>query len=320
MSPSRIVNADPGFPYGGLSIGSKLVALSTMSASPLFDRLVATSILTPVKGSASQRTQMALHLMKKHRISFPIIIKPDLGHRGIGVRLITTQSGLERFLRKTAIPHIIQPYYAYPLEFGVFYIRFPGAKQGLVTGITQKILPEVVGDGKKTVRELICADATLLARKEKLFAQNHDLLDTVLPRMVKQKLLISGSHARGAIFLDASHLISPKISRTIDSLSRSASGFYFGRFDIKAKSVASFCEGKQFRIVEVNGVDSENTHIYDPKYSLFFAYKTLFHQWKTVFLIARAINRPAPSLLAMIREYRLLFAQLDSLPGHEEKF
>jgi hypothetical protein len=51
------------------------------------------------------------------------------------------------------------------------------------------------------------------------------------------------------------------------------------------------------KIVELNGVTSEATHIYDPKFSLFDAYRVLFQQWRIAFEIgdlnrARGI-RPA---------------------------
>src|SRR6266702_3568965 len=66
------------------------------------------------------------------------------------------------------------------------------------------------------------------------------------------------------------------------------------------------------KIVELNGVTSEATHIYDPKLSLFGAYRVLFQQWRIAFEIgdlnrARGI-RPASvaDLLDATREYRHL--------------
>ena len=41
-------------------------------------------------------------------------------------------------------------------------------------------------------------------------------------------------------------------------------------------------------VLEVNGVTSEATHIYDPKHSLAYAYKTLFEQWRIAFAIGAA--------------------------------
>jgi len=62
--------------------------------------------------------------------------------------------------------------------------------------------------------------------------------------------------------------------------------------------------------VELNGVTSEATHIYDPKLSVWEAYRVLFEQWRIAFEIGHQNRahgvRPTPvwQLPAMIREYR----------------
>lgn len=68
--------------------------------------------------------------------------------------------------------------------------------------------------------------------------------------------------------------------------------------------------GKDFKIVEVNGVTSEATHIYDPSVSLWQAYRVLMEQWRIAFEIGRR-NRdagmvpvPASELLRSIRSFR----------------
>ncbi len=66
------------------------------------------------------------------------------------------------------------------------------------------------------------------------------------------------------------------------------------------------------KIIELNGVTSEATHIYDPKLSLFDAYGVLFRQWRIAFEIGD-LNRargthptPVRELFQAIREYRRL--------------
>ena len=49
-------------------------------------------------------------------------------------------------------------------------------------------------------------------------------------------------------------------------------GFYYGRIDLKAKSLEDFQNGN-FVILEINGANSEATHIYDPNFNLIKAYK-----------------------------------------------
>ena len=71
-------------------------------------------------------------------------------------------------------------------------------------------------------------------------------------------------------------------------------------------------DGRNLKIVELNGVTSEATHIYDPKLNLFDAYRVLFEQWRIAFEIGD-LNRargarptPARELLRAMREYRRL--------------
>jgi len=45
-----------------------------------------------------------------------------------------------------------------------------------------------------------------------------------------------------------------------------------------------------FQVIELNGVTSEATSIYDPAKALFDAYRTLFAQWRLAFAIG-AENR-----------------------------
>ena len=67
-------------------------------------------------------------------------------------------------------------------------------------------------------------------------------------------------------------------------------GFYFGRYDVRTPSVEDFQRGRNFKIVELNGVTSEATSIYDPQNSLFAAYGMLMKQWSIAFAIG-ARNR-----------------------------
>ena len=68
-------------------------------------------------------------------------------------------------------------------------------------------------------------------------------------------------------------------------------------------------QGRNLRVVELNGVTSEATHIYDPKLSLWQAYKVLFQQWRIAFEIgarncaAGAKPTTPTELFRLIRQY-----------------
>jgi hypothetical protein len=52
------------------------------------------------------------------------------------------------------------------------------------------------------------------------------------------------------------------LRQAIDRVAKSHPGFYLGRFDVRAPSVADL-EAGHFAVLELN-VTSEATHIYDP--------------------------------------------------------
>lgn len=113
------------------------------------------------------------------------------------------------------------------------------------------------------------------------------------------RLIEVGTHCRGSIFLDGSELITAELESAVDQIARGFDGFFFGRFDIRTPCLADFQLGRNFKIVELNGVTSEATNVYDPKNSLISAYKTLFKQWRIAFEIG-AENRRRGNLPASV--------------------
>jgi hypothetical protein len=68
---------------------------------------------------------------------------------------------------------------------------------------------------------------------------------------------------------------------------RAYDGFFFGRFDLRAPNAEAFRRGEGLRVIELNGVTSEATHIYEPGASLLAGWRTLFEQWRLAFEIGR---------------------------------
>jgi hypothetical protein len=96
-----------------------------------------------------------------------------------------------------------------------------------------------------------------------------------------------GSHCRGSVFLDGNRHVTPALRERIHQLSSRIKGFNFGRYDIRVPSVEDLQEARHLKVLEVNGVTSESTNIYDPSHSVFTAYRILFAQWKQAFRIGR---------------------------------
>jgi membrane protein DedA with SNARE-associated domain len=306
--------ANPGITTGGLIGESKLEILDELRrTSPEF---VAEAF--SVDGQTTTDKLLSLHrLCRQHSIALPFILKPDVGQRGNGVKLIRSMRAALEYLEEVEAPVILQRYVAGPHETGVFYYRFPGESRGQIFAITEKIFPIITGDGIRTVEELIRADsrAALMARTYlQRFASRRD--EVLAPGEIL-KLVESGNHAQGCIFRDGRHLYTEVLERTIDEISRKLPDFFIGRYDMRYENEKDFKQGRNFQIVELNGASSEATNIYDARNSLLSAYHTLFRQWRLVFAIgaANGANGHAPSsLMTLWRNWRQYSAASLSYP------
>jgi hypothetical protein len=214
----------------------------------------------------------------------PIVVKPDQGQRGSGVVVARTREALHACLSHTQVDTIVQEYVP-GVEFGVFYVRRPGDSRGRILSITEKRLPSVVGDGRSTLEELVLKDPdTIGMALFHLRQQAHRLREVPLPAQ-RVSLGDCGSHCRGARFYDAGALLTPALERAIDAIARRFEGFGFGRFDLRVPSREALMRGEDITILELNGVTSEVTHIYDPAVSLIEAYRALCGQWRLAFEI-----------------------------------
>jgi D-alanine-D-alanine ligase-like ATP-grasp enzyme len=214
-------------------------------------------------------------LMSQKEISFPAFVKPDIGLRGNAVKKVYNVEELSDYLKKANFDFLIQESINLPNEIGIFYIRFPEEATGRVTGIVQKELLNVIGDGQSTILELLNKKPRFRIQVKALKKEYGSNLNQILLKDEIINLVPYGNHARGAKFIDASHLITPRLEKVIDDMCSQINGFYFGRIDLMYNSMEELENGKNFMIVEVNGASSEPTHIYDPSHSLFFAWKEL---------------------------------------------
>jgi membrane protein DedA with SNARE-associated domain len=307
-------SANPGIATGGFVGESKLEILDQLRRrSPQF-----TAEAFLIDGRTTTDRLLCLHrICCQQKIALPFILKPDVGQRGNGVRLIRSMRAVLEYLQEVDAPVILQRYVAAPHEAGVFYYRFPSESRGHIFAITEKIFPVITGDGTRTVKELIRADsrAALMARiylQRFVFRHNQVLAPSEILQLVE-----TGNHAQGCIFRDGMHLHTNALERVIDEISRKVPGFFIGRYDVRYENEEDFKEGRDFQIVELNGASSEATSIYDARNSLISAYRTLFRQWRLVFAIGTAnrANGHAPSsLTALWRNWRQYSAAALSYP------
>jgi pimeloyl-ACP methyl ester carboxylesterase/membrane protein DedA with SNARE-associated domain len=308
-SPALFTAANPAIPASGFIGESKNDILQRLSgAAEWMPAFALIDKLGDEQGSEGRITR-AVEVMQQLRLSFPVVLKPDAGQRGSGVAVTRSAEEMAGYLRSAPYPVILQEYVA-GKEFGIFYYRYPDELKGRVFSITEKRIPVLAGDGKHTLEELILADDRAVCMSDFYLYKNASRAGDV-PRPGENVQLVElGTHCRGAIFLDGSYAISPTLEEVIDKIARTFQGFYFGRFDVRVPSAEDLMAGRNLKVIELNGVTSEATHIYDPKLSIWQAYRVLFEQWRLAFEIgaqnrARGAHITSPlELLKMLREYR----------------
>lgn len=270
--------SNPGIEYGGMLGESKYKILKNLPVN-----LIPKTVYVPHDTNFQEMEQV----LKENSFSYPIILKPDIGERGWQVEKILNPDELRYYLQLNRVDILIQEYVDLPLEFGIFYYRFPGKKKGRITSIVEKKMLEVVGDGSSNIRELMNAIPRAKLQVQ-VFENTHPDTLNIIPKNGKHiELMPIGNHSRGTTFLNANDLISDKLNHVFDKISKKVEGFYFGRFDIRCASTEELNQGN-LKIMELNGAGSEPGHIYHPGATLIDAYKSLFAHWKALFLISRA--------------------------------
>jgi hypothetical protein len=295
--------ANPLITTGGLCGESKLSILDQIrpEARALVARAVGV-VARPDGAADAEATMLASGL------AYPVVVKPDIGCNGTGVRLVRDRAGLARYL--AGFPRgetlLLQHYVEAPNEAGIFYVRHPDEAAGRITSVTIKEPPVVVGDGRSSLRALILADERARLVPHLYLERLKDRLDNVPAQGETVQLVFVGNHCKGSIFRDGNDLVTPALTASIERLARAIPEFHFGRIDVRFDSIASLRLGGGFQVIEINGTGSEATHIWDPRTKLLDAWRTQFFHYGAAFRIGAANRRrgfASSGVRAMYRDW-----------------
>lgn len=304
--------ANPGLPLGGW-FESKAEILPRLSRS--FPKHVGAVFVLPPKGSPRERYLAVRAFQKNLKTPWPLVSKPDVGERGREVHILESEDDLRACVTTANHTLVFQQYHA-GKEFGVFFIRDPKSGQSSVFSIAEKCPVYVVGDGFTTLEDLILKDSRAVCKAPR-FMQRFPQAKTWVPASGERvKLTVLGSHNQGTLFLDRSDHATPELEASLESISSALRGFYFGRFDIKARSLEDLEHGESFHILEVNGITSEPIQIFKPFNSLWSGYSVMFRVWRTAFEIGN-FHREQGLRPPKMRE---LFAMFWRYYFHREQF
>jgi hypothetical protein len=255
-------------------------------------------------------------LIENSQINYPFIAKPDIGLRGSGVKKINSEEDLKQYASKANFDYVVQDLIPYENEVGVFYVRYPNENKGKITGIVVKEFLIITGDGISTIETLIKENPRFELQLKSLQKEYGEKLFEVLEKGEKRNLVPFGNHARGAKFIDGSHWVTPKLEEAINALCLQIPGFFFGRLDVMYNTFEELEQGEKFAVVELNGAASEPTHIYDPKHSLFFAWKELARHITYMYEISVLNNKKGAPYLKHktgMKEYRMHLIQSNKI-------
>jgi hypothetical protein len=223
----------------------------------------------------------------KAGFSYPFVVKPDVGMKGILFRKIDSEEQLIKYHEKIPVEYIVQDLVDLPVEVSVFYYRHPSEQKGTVSGFIQKELLHVKGNGQSTLETLIAKHPRAKFRMEEMKHRHGHRFDRVIPKDEIFYLSYAGNHNRGAHFTNLHNEIDESIHNIFDDLSHYTKNFFYGRYDIKTISIEDLKQGKNFMILEFNGSGAEPNHIYDCGMTIWKAYSELLKHWKVLYKISR---------------------------------
>ena len=299
--------ANPAMKNGGMAMESKMAIYHLIPK-----QWIPKTVFIP----KDQSPEVALERILASDIGFPFIAKPDIGMKSFGVEKIHNKKELKDYVLWSPSNFLVQELIPYQKEVGIFYVRKPGEEKGCITGVVSKQFLSVVGDGESTLLTLIKKNPRSHLQLKSLRKKWGDQLNNVLKAGEVKILVPYGSHTRGAMFVDISHKINEKLIATINGVCSQMEGFHYGRLDVLYQSFEELCEGKNFSVIEINGAGGEATHIYDPKHSLFWAWREVSRHWGFMCEVSIRNHQNGHAYLsfkdgrAMLRENGALQAQL----------
>lgn len=301
--------ANPALPLSGMvgvskSLPMQLAGAHARALIAPFVRRERTFGLNPADEAAQ-----ALAQARATGLDLPLVAKPDIGCRGAGVRLIRSSEQLETYVERfpAGAAYLLQQLVPWEGEAGVFYVRRPRRTRGEVFSMTLKYAPYVVGDGRRTLRQLIEDDPRAGKIADVYLDRHRDRLGEVLTAGAPFRLVFSGSHCRGSVFRDGRPYISEALTDAVDRLFADLPGMHYSRLDVRFRDIEALTRGEDFRVIEINGASSEATHIWDRNSTLGELYRTLFFQYRTLFEIGAEQRRKGvrpPGLRALLRAWR----------------
>jgi hypothetical protein len=289
--------SNPTLTFGGFEGESK---------KEMYDQLPPGTFPKTVLVSQNISFEQAAKIVDANNFVYPFAVKPDVGMMGFMFRTISNEQEFKQYHDLMPADYLVQEFVDYPLELSVFYYRFPNEKKGHITGFIRKDYLAVTGDGTSTLLELINNYDRVRFRLEEMKSKHRDKLNNIL----RQGEIFYLSHAlnlsRGGKLVSLDHEKDERLLKVFDDLSHYAGHFYYGRYDLKCKSIEELKRAKNFSILEYNGCGAEPHHIYGNGNTLIEAYRIVLQHWKVLYAISKYNEKNGVEYWEFRKGYRFL--------------
>ena len=303
LPPKYLAKANWALDHGELGLGSKYTTQLAFDQSHFPDTALIDFDSTP-----DAIAEIAAFTASR---GTDFVLKPDIGAVGKGIIKLDTNQALADQIPTLSGEYLIQAFCPLPEEYGVFYVRQHGI--GRITGINKKHFPTVTGDGRHSLAELAKAHYRFTDHW-RIFMKYIDS-EKVPEAGEEVRLSFIGSHTMGCMFTDNSHLITRQLTDSLNKFCANQPGFNFGRLDVRTASEDALKEG-DFKVIEVNGIASLPTHMFDPDISIRRAYDIFLGHAKLLVDVAvehRKKEMPLDSYRALWSRAKANYASLNNM-------
>lgn len=258
-SPAIYAAANPGLGHlGGVSGEEKSLLLAPFAGHAL----VAPFARIPA-GDRDARITALAELVRAGTLAYPLVLKPDEGEKGVGVRIVTNDEESAKWFGEFKVDTLAQPFVK-GREYEVLWSRAPKASEGAILAVVEKVRVSVQGDGKHTLERLILASDTALDNADTFVRLNAGREDSVPPAGECVTLSEIGSVAKGAR-VSVRHGLTEAAgaNAAINALVATVPGITWMRLDVRSESDEAFAAGR-FTVTEVEGAGRISSALRDP--------------------------------------------------------
>jgi hypothetical protein len=239
-------------------------------------------------------------------LKYPFVAKPDTGMQGVMFTVVRDEKMLQSFHDVIGEKYIIQSFISEPVEFSVFYIRYPGEKNGKITGMVTKDFLHVTGDGRSSLKDLVTNHPIAKLRTQELESRHKDKWESVVGSGENYILNYAGNHRHGAKFINLNKEIDKPLHDVFDKISNETNQLYFGRYDLKSTSLEDLKQGKNIQVLEYNGAGAVTIHMFDCGMSYYGALKEIVTHWRHLYRIGKINHRAGVRYWSFMEGWRFM--------------